>query len=235
MRKLTLVPTLLVLLAAALVVTADGGHGQSSHLDIDAEMLLSSRRRLRHASAGQSTGSRARRTTTTAPPTTTTTAANHDHGAADDHHHGTANHDDRTRRLRASAPRRRRDRVPGGRARVDSSTLGAPRSGGRGHQGIDMMAGLGTPTVAPVSGRVEHRGSASGGLSWYVYGDDGDSTSATHLSGYANEGAGWVGAGHGHRLRRRHGQRRRHPAPALRVHPGGGRAANPYPLVAAAC
>ena len=55
---------------------------------------------------------------------------------------------------------------------VDS--WGDSRSGGRGHKGTDMMADYGTPTVAPVSGTVEHRGSSLGGLSWYLHGDDGE-------------------------------------------------------------
>ena len=70
------------------------------------------------------------------------------------------------------------------------------RRGGRGHQGTDMMADYGTPTVAPVSGTVEHRGSSLGGLSWYLYGDDGDMYYGTHLSGYANQGVGHVAARH---------------------------------------
>jgi hypothetical protein len=58
-----------------------------------------------------------------------------------------------------------------------------------------MMAAMGTPTVAPVSGHVEHRGNDIGGLSWWLYGDNGDEYFGTHLSGYDNEGVGWVAAG----------------------------------------
>jgi murein DD-endopeptidase MepM/ murein hydrolase activator NlpD len=76
---------------------------------------------------------------------------------------------------------------------VDS--FGAPRSGGRAHQGVDMMAAMGTPTVAPASGRVDQRGATTGGLSWWLYGDNGDEYFGTHLSGDANEGVGWVAAG----------------------------------------
>ena len=53
-----------------------------------------------------------------------------------------------------------------------------------------MMAAYGTPTVAPVSGQVEHRSSSLGGLSWYVYGDNGHTYYGTHLQGYANQGGG---------------------------------------------
>ena len=83
-----------------------------------------------------------------------------------------------------------------------------------------MMAASGTPTVAPVSGRVEHRGSSLGGLSWYVYGDNGHTYYGTHLSGYANQGVGWVAAGtvigYVGQQRERVGERA---APALRVPP----------------
>ncbi len=76
---------------------------------------------------------------------------------------------------------------------VDS--WGAARSGGRSHKGTDMMAAHGTPTVAPTSGEVVHRGTSLGGLSWYVYGDNGHTYYGTHLQGYENQGAGHVEAG----------------------------------------
>jgi murein DD-endopeptidase MepM/ murein hydrolase activator NlpD len=116
---------------------------------------------------------------------------------------------------------------------VDS--WGDARSGGRGHQGTDMMADYGTPTVAPVSGTVEHRGSSLGGLSWYLYGDDGDMYYGTHLSGYENEGAGWVEAGTVIGYVGDSGNAAGTPHLHFEYHPGGGSPANSYPLVAAAC
>ena len=115
---------------------------------------------------------------------------------------------------------------------VDS--WGAPRSGGRAHKGTDMMAAHGTPTVAPVSGTIEHRGSSLGGLSWYVHGDDGNTYYGTHLSGYENEGAGWVEAG---TVIGYVGESGNAGTPHLHFefHPGGGSPVNPYPLVAGAC
>jgi peptidoglycan LD-endopeptidase LytH len=117
-----------------------------------------------------------------------------------------------------------------------TDTWGAARSGGRTHQGVDMMAAYGTPTVAPVSGRVEHRSSDLGGLSWYVYGDNGHMYYGTHLQGYANQGAGWVAAGTvigyvGASGNAPDGSPHLH----FEFHPGGGAAINPYPLADAAC
>jgi murein DD-endopeptidase MepM/ murein hydrolase activator NlpD len=97
-----------------------------------------------------------------------------------------------------------------------------------------MMAAHGTPTVAPVGGTVEHRGSSLGGLSWYVHGDDGNTYFGTHLSAYANQGGGWVAAG---TVIGYVGASGNAGTPHLHfeIHPGGGSPQNPYPAVAAAC
>lgn len=115
-----------------------------------------------------------------------------------------------------------------------TDSWGAARSGGRSHKGTDMMAASGTPTVAPVSGTVEHRSSSLGGLSWYVHGDDGTTYYGTHLSGYENQGAGWVAAG---TVVGYVGQTGNAGSPHLHfeIQPGGGESINPYPTVAAAC
>lgn len=60
----------------------------------------------------------------------------------------------------------------------------APRSGGRQHRGVDMFAAAGTPVVAPVAGVVEHFNDSLGGLSFRLWGDDGNYYFGTHLSGY---------------------------------------------------
>ena len=116
-----------------------------------------------------------------------------------------------------------------------TDTWGAARSDGRTHQGVDMLAAMGTPTVAPVSGRVEHRGSSLGGLSWYVYGDNGDMFYGTHLSGYANQGVGWVAAGTVIGYVGDSGNAAGTPHLHFEYHPGGGGAVNPYPITSAAC
>jgi murein DD-endopeptidase MepM/ murein hydrolase activator NlpD len=123
--------------------------------------------------------------------------------------------------------------VEGGADFVDS--WGDARSGGRAHQGTDMMAAYGTPTLAPVSGTVEHRNVTGGGLSWFVYGDDGNTYFGTHLSGYENEGAGWVDAGTVIGYVGDSGNAAGTPHLHFEFWPGGGSPVNPYSLVAAAC
>ncbi|MGH9214331.1 MAG: M23 family metallopeptidase [Acidimicrobiales bacterium] len=116
---------------------------------------------------------------------------------------------------------------------VDS--WGWPRSGGRSHEGVDMMASTGTPTVAPVSGRVEHGESGLGGLSWHVYGDDGNVYYGAHLSGYENVGVGWVAAGTVIGYVGDSGNAAGTPHLHFELHPGGGGPDNPYPKVAETC
>jgi murein DD-endopeptidase MepM/ murein hydrolase activator NlpD len=115
-----------------------------------------------------------------------------------------------------------------------TDSFGAARSG-HSHQGVDMMAARGVPTVAPVSGVVEHNESSSGGLAWYVHGDDGNTYFGAHLSGYEN-GTGWVEAGTvigyvGSTGNASGGAPHLH----FEFHPGGGSAVDPYDLVSAAC
>lgn len=60
----------------------------------------------------------------------------------------------------------------------------APRSGGRLHKGVDMFAAPGTPVIAPVGGVVEHFDEDLGGLSFRLWGDDGNYYFGTHLSAF---------------------------------------------------
>jgi len=113
-------------------------------------------------------------------------------------------------------------------------TWGAPRSGGRSHQGVDMMAPHGTPIYAPASGNVSYMTVSIGGLSFYVYGDNGDTYFGTHLQGYAGgnrhvaagELIGYVGST---------GNANGTPHLHFEIHPGGGAPVNPTPAVDAAC
>ncbi|MGH9246311.1 MAG: murein hydrolase activator EnvC family protein, partial [Acidimicrobiales bacterium] len=120
--------------------------------------------------------------------------------------------------------------VAGPNTFVDS--WGAPRSGGRRHKGVDMMSPHGTPTVAPVGGRVEHRGNAIGGMSYHLYGSDGHYYYGTHLSAYGQGGQVSAGTVIGYV-----GSTGNASSPHLHfeIHPYGGAAINPTPSVAAIC
>jgi murein DD-endopeptidase MepM/ murein hydrolase activator NlpD len=123
--------------------------------------------------------------------------------------------------------------VPGS-SFVDS--WGAPRSGGRRHEGTDMMAGYGTPVYAAQSGTVAHSSSGLGGLTAYVYGDSGDTTMYMHLQGYSEVSAGThVAAGTLIAFAGDSGNATGSPHVHFEYHPGGGAAVNPYPYVLAVC
>lgn len=120
---------------------------------------------------------------------------------------------------------------------VDS--WGAPRSGGRSHKGVDMMAPRGTPVAAIADGTVTRSQSSSSGLGgitiWlrdnagntYYYAhndrnvvDSGTSVKAGQLIAYVgNTGNARYTASHVH----------------FEFHPGSGGAVNPYPLVRSLC
>ena len=75
-----------------------------------------------------------------------------------------------------------------------TDTWGAPRSGGRSHLGVDMMAPYGTPVLAPVSGNLRPHPSSLGGLGYYLDGDDGNEYFGTHMAA-VTAGAGRIEAG----------------------------------------
>jgi peptidoglycan LD-endopeptidase LytH len=69
-------------------------------------------------------------------------------------------------------------------------TWGAPRSGGRRHQGTDVMAPFNVPVYAFTSGVVLRRSSSRlGGLGLYLRGDDGATYFYAHLNGYTSAGS----------------------------------------------
>ncbi len=121
--------------------------------------------------------------------------------------------------------------VAGAHSFIDS--WGYPRSGGRRHKGVDIMANIGVPVVAPVSGTVTHRSNRVGGRSFHLNGNDGNYYYGTHLSAYGNSGSvnagdiiGYVGDD---------GNAAGIPHLHFEIHPGGGAAVNPYPATRAAC
>jgi peptidoglycan LD-endopeptidase LytH len=61
---------------------------------------------------------------------------------------------------------------------------GQPRSGGRTHEGTDMLAPRGTPIVASVAGVVRRSSSNSGGLTYNLVAVDGFTYTGMHLSAY---------------------------------------------------
>lgn len=82
-----------------------------------------------------------------------------------------------------------------------ANTWGAPRSGGRRHQGTDIMSPKGTPVVSCSSGRANVHSNSLGGKSITVTGDNGWTYYYAHLNGYAVRSGrvkrgqliGWVG------------------------------------------
>ena len=115
-----------------------------------------------------------------------------------------------------------------------SDTWHAARSGGRVHNGTDMMAATGTHVVAPANGRVVHKTDSIGGLSFFLYGDDGHKYFGTHLSGYENVGVGWVEAG---TLVGYVGETGNASGPHLHFsyYPNGGNPVNPYKRLFEVC
>ena len=116
---------------------------------------------------------------------------------------------------------------------------GFPRSGGRSHQGTDIMGPMGSPVYAFTDGVVSrHSNSRLGGISLYLRGDDGQTYFYAHLQGYAPAGAvgNRVEAGE-HIAYNGNSGNARGGAPHIHFerHPGGGAPVNPYPWLANAC
>ena len=121
--------------------------------------------------------------------------------------------------------------VAGPRAFAD--TWGAPRSGGRSHEGVDMMSPFATPLVAVESGSAQFSQNALGGNAIWLQGSSGTKYYYAHLSSFEGssrsvsqgEVIGYVGATGNTTANHLH----------FEVHPGGGRAVNPYPYVRSVC
>jgi len=126
---------------------------------------------------------------------------------------------------------------PVGQPRTFVDTFGAPRPGGRTHQGIDMMAPYGIPIYAAQPGRFEQNYNSLGGISALLFASNGDYTYYAHMSSYAGVGNGaTVSAGTmighvGNTGDASGGPMHLH----FEYHPGGGSAVDPYNMLRAVC
>ncbi len=118
-----------------------------------------------------------------------------------------------------------------------SDTWGAPRSGGRTHTGVDMVAPTGTPLVSIENGYIwSMNWHWAGGNGLYIRGDSGDIYYYAHMNGYApglgdgqrvgvGQLVGFVGSTGNSAIPHLH----------LAYQPGGGRLTNPYQLMVKLC
>lgn len=121
--------------------------------------------------------------------------------------------------------------MPGG---AYGDTWGAARSGGRRHEGVDIIAPRGLPIYAVTSGVVTFKFNRLGGNAVSLVGDNGNRYYYAHLDSYVG-GSRRVFQGEliGYNGDTGNAQ---YSTPHLhfQVHPGGGQAVNPYPTVRAA-
>jgi murein DD-endopeptidase MepM/ murein hydrolase activator NlpD len=113
-------------------------------------------------------------------------------------------------------------------------TWGAPRSGGRSHQGVDLIGARGLPLVAVVDGFVQQKTNSLGGNAVWLSGADGNKYYYAHLDSWAASGSVTAGTVIGY-LGDTGNARFSVPHLHFEIHPGGGAAVNPYPTVRAHC
>lgn len=123
--------------------------------------------------------------------------------------------------------------VQGGSPPYDSWL--APRSGGRLHQGIDLLAETGRPLVAVVSGVVTQKTNRFGGITISLMGDNGNRYYYAHMSAWEGT-SGWVPQGAVIGYNGDTGNATGIPHLHFQIFPGNGVPVNPYPsIVAAGC
>ncbi len=107
---------------------------------------------------------------------------------------------------------------------------GGPRSGGRSHEGVDMLAPMGTPIYAVVSGVVNFKHNQLGGNAASLVGDNGNRYYYAHFASY--EGVSRrVTQGDVIGYNGDTGNASGTPHLHFEIHPGGGLAVNPTPSV----
>lgn len=111
---------------------------------------------------------------------------------------------------------------------------GFPRSGGRAHAGNDMFAPRGTPILAPVGGTVSFSTGTIGGKQFRLIGDDGMMYLGSHMDGFGTAGRVGVGTVIGYVGTTGNAAGGR-PHLHFEIHPDGGAAMNPFPVINAAC
>ena len=126
---------------------------------------------------------------------------------------------------------------PAGGPHSFSNDWGAPRSGGRSHQGNDILSPHGSPALAVRAGTIIRlRSGGLGGLALYLRDNAGNEYYYAHMSGFAVSQGQSVGAGQtiayvGNTGNARGGPPHIH----FEIHPGGGGAINPYPSLVRVC
>ena len=111
---------------------------------------------------------------------------------------------------------------------------GFPRSGGRAHEGTDLFAPSGTPVLAPVSGTVTNVTGTIGGRQFRLVTGDGTILLGSHMDAFGATGQVAAGAVIGYVGTSGNAAGSR-PHLHFEVHPGGGAAMNPFPLLRQAC
>lgn len=115
---------------------------------------------------------------------------------------------------------------------------GAPRSGGRSHKGVDILADIGIPIYAYENGEILRKTDGGlGGTSIYLGGDSGNEYYYTHLSGYVSgvDVGDRVTVGQHIAYNGDTGNARGIPHLHWEVQPNGGSSVNPYPYAFRAC